>query len=114
MLWAEVVDVPTLPDYAAGRVVAAGAGGQTRWRTGVECRTRGVYRIGPAVVNSADPFGLFRLELIAPATDSLLIYPCAATAAIGAAHRARPAAWTGAASPHGRAARPAHAKSTGR
>ncbi|MEZ4582802.1 MAG: hypothetical protein R3A10_14390 [Caldilineaceae bacterium] len=63
-----------------------------RWRTGVECRTGGVYRIGPAVVNSADPFGLFRLELIGPATDSLLIYPCAATAAIGAAHRARPAA----------------------
>ena len=75
VLWAEVVDASTLPDYAAGRVVAAGAGGQTRWRTGVECRTRGVYRIGPAVVNSADPFGLFRLELDCPATDSLLIYP---------------------------------------
>ena len=75
VLWAEVVDASTLPGYTASRVVAAGAVGQTRWRTGVECRTRGVYRIGPAVVNSADLFGLFRLELDCPATDSLLIYP---------------------------------------
>ncbi|MEZ4555469.1 MAG: hypothetical protein R2854_03280 [Caldilineaceae bacterium] len=113
VLWAEVVDASTLPDYAAGRVVAAGAGGQTRWRTGVECRTRGVYRIGPAVVNSADPFGLFRLELDCPATDSLLIYPRVLQLPPLALPRAPPAAWTGAASPHGRAARPAHASING-
>lgn len=75
VLWAEIVDQSTLPAYGASRVVSVGSVGQTRWRTTTEGQTRGVYRIGPAVINTGDPFGLFRLELNCPDTDSLLIYP---------------------------------------
>lgn len=75
LLWAEIVDESTLPGYTASRVVSAGGTAETRWRTEAECRTRGVYRIGPATINGGDPFGLFCLTLACPATDSLLIYP---------------------------------------
>jgi uncharacterized protein (DUF58 family) len=36
---------------------------------------RGVYPLGPTSLESGDPFGLFPVERIYPATDTLLVYP---------------------------------------
>jgi uncharacterized protein (DUF58 family) len=39
------------------------------------CRPRGVYRVGPAVLRSTDPFGLAATECADPRTDQLIVFP---------------------------------------
>jgi uncharacterized protein (DUF58 family) len=75
VLWAEVVDQSDLPDYEAGRVVACGALSFYRWRVEVECKQRGVFRLGPHTLHLQDPLGLFDLSIEFPHQDVVLIYP---------------------------------------
>lgn len=75
VLWAEFVDQSNLPGYEAGRVVACGALSFYRWRAEVECRQRGVFRLGPHTLHLQDPLGLFDLRVDFPYQDIVLIYP---------------------------------------
>lgn len=75
VLWAEFVDQSDLPGYEAGRVIACGALSSYRWRAEVECRRRGVFRLGPHVLHLQDPLGLFDLQVDFPHHDVVLIYP---------------------------------------
>lgn len=46
-----------------------------RWRYQVEVVGRGEYHIGPARMESGDPFGFFRSRKIATRQDTLVVYP---------------------------------------
>ena len=46
-----------------------------RWRYRLRCNQRGLYRIGPARIESGDPFGFFRSRRSEPLGDSVLVYP---------------------------------------
>ena len=80
-LWLEVRDYSTLPGHEASRVVHIRGRGQTAWSVTTACTRRGRYRIGPLVVRSGDPFGLFPRSLSVPGSHELIVYP--ATVEIG-------------------------------
>ena len=74
-LWIEVEDPTELPSHQA-RVVLSLASRQRRIRRfATRCERRGVYGIGPVVVRTSDPFGLFRAEQQFGTRDQLLVYP---------------------------------------
>jgi uncharacterized protein (DUF58 family) len=75
LAWVEIVDDSTLPGYAPGRVVDAGAGSRQRWRSSGLCSRRGRVRLGPHRLISGDAFSLFRLTIDFPIGEELVIYP---------------------------------------
>lgn len=79
-LWVSVVDEGTLPDRETGRIVVAPARRAVAWTVRTLCNRRGAYVVGPALLTTSDPFGLFaatrragsaRSVLVLPATDEL-------------------------------------------
>lgn len=46
-----------------------------RWRYRLRCTERGLYRLGPALLQSGDPFGFRRREKPVSSGDSILVYP---------------------------------------
>jgi len=75
VLWAEVDDESSLPDYPSGRVVAASGGQTSRWRVSTVCKRRGLFTLGPWMVRMQDPFGLFTVTQRYEQTRSLLVVP---------------------------------------
>lgn len=75
VLWAEVLDQSTVPNYQVGRVVGSSSNNHYRWNSKVVCHHRGVYRLGPHQLRLGDPFGLFSLTLDFPQSDTVIIYP---------------------------------------
>jgi len=75
-LWLAVGDKSTLPDSAGSRlfpVIEAHRGRTYLSRT--RLLKRGVFPLGPTVLESGDPFGLFPVERVSPPKESLLVYP---------------------------------------
>lgn len=75
LLWAEIEDRSTLPGYTGKRVVAAGGGEQHSWLTSALCTQRGVYDLGPLIVRTGDPCGIFRYQWRDSNTRRIVIYP---------------------------------------
>ncbi|BBL80076.1 hypothetical protein RxyAA322_19300 [Rubrobacter xylanophilus] len=76
LLWTprlEVEDVLSRPESAALPPVAPG--GQRRVRVAVAFPRRGVYRLGPATVRGADPFGLLVFSRVFREEDAVVVYP---------------------------------------
>ncbi len=75
-LWIEVEDQSDLPDHRASRVVPSlGINGQYEWILQTRCVARGEFRLGPMVLMSGDPFGLFTARRFINATLRVVIYP---------------------------------------
>jgi uncharacterized protein (DUF58 family) len=75
-LWLEVEDKSDLPDHRASRVVPSlGIGGQYEWSLQTRCVARGEFRLGPMVLMSGDPFGLFTARRHINATSRVVVYP---------------------------------------
>ncbi len=74
-LWLEVRDYSTLPGHAASRVVHVRGRSRTQWEVETLCGRRGRYRVGPLMVGSGDPFGLFPRSMRVPGWHELIVYP---------------------------------------
>jgi len=74
-LWIEVLDHSDLPGHRLGRVVTLRGHSRVSWRAKTWCTRRGRFRLGPIVLRSGDPFGLFERRLLVPATHQLVVYP---------------------------------------
>ena len=74
-LWLEVLDYSSLPGHAASRVVHVRGRSSTTWTQATVCSRRGLYRTGPVMLHSGDPFGLFPVSRRIPVTQELLVYP---------------------------------------
>jgi uncharacterized protein (DUF58 family) len=74
-LWVEIVDHSTLPGYLPGRVTGVGSGTWNRWRTQATCQQRGVYTLGPTTLSTADPLGLYSVEIHDPSQADLVVMP---------------------------------------
>lgn len=74
-LWVEIIDQSDMPGHKVSRVVHLGPNDSQRWRAETTCGRRGRFRIGPLVLRSGDPFGLFPRFHVIPDTDDLLVYP---------------------------------------
>lgn len=62
-------------DWVIHRQVSIGWYQRVRLRYRIECRRRGYYEIGPAMLRSGDPFGLYTSEARLPEKAGLLVYP---------------------------------------
>ncbi|MCS7219760.1 MAG: DUF58 domain-containing protein [Anaerolineae bacterium] len=75
-LWLEVRDLSNLPGHQASRVISSLGGHRTqRWTVRTLCLRRGRYTLGPMILSSGDPLGLFRMERVLPATSPMVVYP---------------------------------------
>ena len=73
--WLEFADSSRLPGYNPRQVVSCGGGSSYQWRVEAQCTQRGVFRLGPHILRTGDPFGLFGLEYSDTRSESLLVYP---------------------------------------
>jgi len=75
-LWLEVLNESPLPEPGGSQVLTLIGGRQRRifWSQTL-LRKRGVFPLGPTVLESGDLFGLFRKQNSWPARESLLVYP---------------------------------------
>ncbi|GIV83245.1 MAG: hypothetical protein KatS3mg052_0252 [Candidatus Roseilinea sp.] len=75
-LWVEVRDQSTLPGHYASRVVSLIGGRQWRgWRVKTRCLQRGRYTLGPLIVRSSDPLGIYQMQRRLDVVHTILVYP---------------------------------------
>jgi uncharacterized protein (DUF58 family) len=75
-LWLELEDRSTLPWHAASRVVnSLRHNGTQRWLVKTLCTQRGRFRLGPVVLHSGDPLGIFHNQQLLASTGYLVVYP---------------------------------------
>jgi len=74
-LWLEVFEESNWPEHLPGRVLSIGAKKTRKWKILVKAARRGRFQLGPIVLRSGDPFGLFRTEQRVPDEALLLVYP---------------------------------------
>jgi uncharacterized protein (DUF58 family) len=78
--WLEVRDSSDLPGYSVGVALSLGAQTEHSWKAGGICRQRGQFRLGPWLVRTGDPFGLFEVSGASGPLADLLVYPPVGTA----------------------------------
>lgn len=75
-LWLELEDRSTLPWHAASRVVSSlRHKGTQRWVVKTLCTQRGRFRLGPVLLHSGDPLGIFHNDQQLASTGYLIVYP---------------------------------------
>jgi len=74
-LWFEVIDHSTLPGYDVSRASGVGGLSSNIWRAQGVCTRRGLFTLGPASLRTADPFGVFSVEVRLAATASVVVLP---------------------------------------
>ncbi|MEK7862173.1 MAG: DUF58 domain-containing protein [Chloroflexota bacterium] len=74
-LWLEISEESNWPEPLPGRVLSIGGGKTRRWKVLAKAIRRGRYKLGPIVLRSGDPFGLFPREARVPTEALLLVYP---------------------------------------
>ena len=76
VLWVETDDSSNLPGYQASRVESVTSrNGTAWWDAQAVCRRRGLYTLGPVVMRTGDPFGLFSATWTDASTKTFLVYP---------------------------------------
>ncbi len=75
-LWIEILNKSPLPGAGGSRLLTLVGGRQKRTYTARTWLTRrGAFPLGPTILTSGDPFGLFRLQRSFPARSSLIVLP---------------------------------------
>ena len=75
-LWLEVRDETALPGSRGSQVLSTLAGHESRtYLVRTRLMERGVFPLGQTVLAAGDLFGLFPVNRVYPAQDSLLVYP---------------------------------------
>jgi uncharacterized protein (DUF58 family) len=75
-LWLEVRDESDLPGAHGSHVLTMIGGRETQtYLSRTRLLKRGVFSLGPTMLISGDPFGLFPVGRMVPGSDSLLVYP---------------------------------------
>lgn len=74
-LWIEVRDQSSLPGHHVGAVVTLPGRKAKRWQVRTRCIHRGLYRLGPTVVVTGDPFGLFQSSQVLEGRGEVLVFP---------------------------------------
>lgn len=74
--WVEIKDASNLPGSEGSRVVTMIEGRQGRsYLARTRLLRRGVFTLGPTILASGDPFGIFPVQKTVPSDETLLVYP---------------------------------------
>jgi uncharacterized protein (DUF58 family) len=74
-MWLEVFERSNWPEPLPGRVLSIGGRKTRKWKVLAKAQRRGRFRLGPIVLRSGDPFGLFGTEARIASEALLLVYP---------------------------------------
>jgi uncharacterized protein (DUF58 family) len=75
-LWVTVRDGSDLPNHRASRVIQnLRPRREYAWTARTLCERRGRFRLGPVVISSSDPLGLFEFQRRLVRTGSIVVYP---------------------------------------
>lgn len=74
-VWLEIEDPSEMPGHYARRVVTVPAKGERSFRVRSTITRRGLYSIGPVLLRTGDPFGMFRHERTFGRAQNVLVYP---------------------------------------
>ncbi|MBE2201944.1 MAG: DUF58 domain-containing protein [Anaerolinea sp.] len=74
-LWVEIIDQSNVPGYQANVVRSVGSLQHELWRPQAICSQRGQFHLGPWVMRSSDPFGVFTLTHTYAASAEIIIHP---------------------------------------
>jgi uncharacterized protein (DUF58 family) len=74
-LWLEVFEESNWPEHLPGRVLSIAGQRDRKWKVLVKALRRGRFALGPIVLRSGDPFGLFATEERIEAPALILVYP---------------------------------------
>lgn len=74
-LWLEIFEESNWPEPLPGRVLSIGGRKERKWKVLVRALRRGRFKLGPIVMRSGDPFGLFSTEARVEAPALVLVYP---------------------------------------
>ena len=74
-LWVQVTDHSNLDAYDARIGTGVAAASETIWRNKHICARRGAFHLGPTLIATGTPFGLYAIEFEYAASDSLLVMP---------------------------------------
>lgn len=74
-LWVEVRDQTNMPGYQVSRATGVGPAARNRWITEAECSRRGLFTLGPTLLRSGDPLGIYTVEITHPNRANLLVTP---------------------------------------
>ena len=75
-LWLEVRDGSDMPQHLVSRVVnGLGPNRRHAWRVRTVSQRRGRYRLGPLLIRTSDPFGLFPMQRNIEATTNVVVFP---------------------------------------
>ena len=74
-LWLEISEESNWPEPLPGRVLSIGGGKTRKWKVLAKAIRRGRYKVGPILLRSGDPFGLFPREARVASESLLLVYP---------------------------------------
>lgn len=78
--WAEalyvvVEDHSSLPGYQGDKVTSVAGRSVKSWVKRNYCNLRGLYTFGPTSLHSGDPFGIYRVSIEFPQSESVLVLP---------------------------------------
>ncbi|HEX9837933.1 MAG TPA: DUF58 domain-containing protein [Anaerolineales bacterium] len=75
-LWLEVSNESSIPNATGSRLITLLRAGQKRSYTArTWITTRGGFQLGPTKITSGDPFGIFRVSRLFPASSTLMVLP---------------------------------------
>ena len=74
-LWVVIRDDSDLPHHRASRVIHMMPHQEYVWTVRTLCERRGRFRMGPVLISSSDPLGLFEFRREFPQTSSVVVYP---------------------------------------
>ncbi|MDM8530280.1 DUF58 domain-containing protein [Anaerolineales bacterium HSG25] len=74
-LWIELLDQSTMPNYHSSRVTGVGGTSRNRWQTRLVCQHRGVFTLGPTILRTGDPFGIYTVNLVFEESKTLTVTP---------------------------------------
>lgn len=75
-LWIEVVDLSNLPGKSGSKVLSGIGGKKNRYYNSRNILTkRGSFTLGPTLLRSGDPFGMFLSEKFIPSEEQLIVLP---------------------------------------
>jgi uncharacterized protein (DUF58 family) len=75
VVWAEIQDESTVPEYGVDRVVSVDASHDYGWTTRHVCDRRGLFTLGPWTLRIREPLGLFSVEWRHNDCRQLLVVP---------------------------------------
>jgi uncharacterized protein (DUF58 family) len=74
-LWLEIEDLSDMPGYHVSMGTGIGGQSENQWTSHRVCAQRGVFRLGPTILHSGDPFGIFQIDIQFPATRTFTVLP---------------------------------------